>query len=415
MNSFYIGNYAIDGDIIEKILWAIAILAITWILATVAKWAAAKMVDRISLLQTKTSSGETVGLSIGKIVSLLVWLFGIVAILQVFRLDNVIGPIDTMLRDITDFLPNLLGAGLFFFVGLIIARIVRQLIETTLATVDLDKWAARGGVTEVTGSSTISKTIANVVFALIMIVVAIGALGVLQVEAISGPATEILQNVAAAIPRVFGAAILLGLSFFLGRWAADLMKQILANMGADQAIASVGILPSSLPVSSLVGRIAQLAIVLFGAIAATRLLAFPELTAILNEILDLGGRVVFGSVIIAVGVLLANLISNLVASTTGENGLISTMLKYLIIAVATFMGLTHMQIGEQIVIIAFSGFVFAAAVASAIAFGLGGREAAARQLKKMQDAADARPAISSDPAPKTPSAKAAEENKAPEA
>jgi len=115
---------------------------------------------------------NTIGQSLGKIVSLLVWLFGIIAVLQYLKLTEVITPIQTLLNDIMGVIPNLLGAGIFFFVGLVIARIFRQLLETILSTVNLDKWAARGGVTEVTGSSTLSKTISKVVFARIMILVA---------------------------------------------------------------------------------------------------------------------------------------------------------------------------------------------------------------------------------------------------
>ena len=48
---------------------------------------------------------------------------------------------------------------------MMVARIVRDLVVTTLQTVDFDKWANRGGVDNVTGNSPISKTIGTIVYA----------------------------------------------------------------------------------------------------------------------------------------------------------------------------------------------------------------------------------------------------------
>ena len=47
---------------------------------------------------------------------------------------------------------------LVFFIGLMVARIVRDIIVTALRTVDFDKWANRGGVDTVTGNTAISTT-----------------------------------------------------------------------------------------------------------------------------------------------------------------------------------------------------------------------------------------------------------------
>lgn len=401
VESYQIGGMGIDMQLIKNIGIAIIILLATWILANMAKWAAAKMVDNIGFLQKTNTEGESIGMSIGKIVSLLVWLFGIVGILQVMNLEGVIRPLENMLSQITGYLPNILGAGIFFFFGLIVARIARQILETFLATVNLDGWIAKAKAMDMDGdgetgeapvetinANALGKTLANALFALIMIVVSISALTALKIEAISAPAISILESLAFAIPKIFGACLILAIVYFIARWIGGLIRDIMKNMGADAAVSALGILPGNVKLSSAVSNIVKTIIILFGAIAATRILAFPELTEILNQILELGGRVIFGSIVIGAGILLANFISNIIAKSTGEKGLVVSMLRFLIIAVATFMGLTFMEIGEQIVIIAFSGFVFAAAVATALAFGLGGREAAARQLKKMQDEAD---------------------------
>ncbi len=388
----------------EKILIALAILAVTWILARLAKWAFSKLVDNIKFLQRDTSSGKSVGESLGTIASLLIWLFGLLAVLQLFDLGEVSSPVQTLLTNIMDFIPNLIGAAVIFFVGLIIARILRDLTVTALQTVDFDKWANRGGVDSVTGNSTISKTIGTIVFVLVIIPVSIMALEALDLQTVSQPASEMLQIILDAIPNIIGAAIILGLGYLISRFAVQILKEVLPGLGVDRAVGSMDVLPAGATVSGIVARVAQIAIMLFAAIAATRLLGFPELTAILDQVLELGGQVIFGAVVIAFGFLIANLLGRMMADT-GENNLASTIVRYATILLFTFMGLRFMGVGEEIVDMAFGALVIGGAVAGALAFGLGGRNAAGRLLDRLQDKAEseaAKPAAS--PTPVTPPA-----------
>ncbi len=389
MNPFS-SDYVIDWELARmwglKLAIVLVILIITWALAKGAKWAFAKLVDRIPMLQRSTGSGESVGASLGTIVSLLIWLLGLIAILQRLGLDNVIRPLQTLLNQIMGFIPNIVGAGVILFVGLVVARIARQLVQTTLSTVNLDGWAARGGVDKVIGNNTISKTIATVCYVLIIIPIAIAALQALKISAISDPATDVLQTVLSAIPLILGAAILLGIAFLIGRWVSELIEELLPDLGFDQAVKGLGILPSGTAPSKIVSNIVMTAIMLFFAIAATRLLNFGELSNILNSLLDTGTSVIFGSVIIAVGFFLANLFANLIKNSTDSGTMGPAIVRYATIGLFVAIGLNQMGIGGPIVEMAFGAIVVAASVAGALAFGLGGRDAAARVLERMNDA-----------------------------
>jgi hypothetical protein len=380
-----IGNYRFDQelamDIGEKLLWALLILVVTWVLARAAKWAFAKLVDNVGFFRRATGSGQSLGESLGKIVSLFIWLFGLLVILTVLGLGNVAGPIDTLLDNVMAFLPRLIAAGLLFFIGLMVARIVRDLIVTTLQTLDFDKWANRGGVESVTGNTTISNTIGALAYGVIVILVAILALDVLDLESVSEPASEMLRLIFNAIPRILGAAALLAIGYVISRFAVQLLREVLGGMGVDRAIGATELLPDNTTATDLIARVAQIAIVLFFAIAATRLLGFPELTAILDQVLELAGRVVFGAVVILVGFLIARLLVRMI-SGAGEETLAATIIKWATILVFTFMGLSFMQVGDEIVRIFFSALVVGGAVAAALAFGLGGREWAGRKLEQ---------------------------------
>lgn len=383
-----IGNYQFDPElayaIAEKVVYAVVILVATYFLAKAAKWTFAKLVDKVPLLQRGSGSGDSIGMSLGKIVSLLIWLFGLVGVLSVLDLDNVTTPLTTLLNAVMGFIPNLVGAALIFFIGHMIAKVVRDLVVTALQTVDFDKWANKGGVDNVTGNSAISKTIGVIVYVLIIIPVAIAAIDTLGIEAVSGPATDMLHLILAAIPSILVAAILLGIGYVVANFAGAILKDILNGLGVDRSVSAMEILPDGTSATNVISRIVQVAILLFAAIGATRALGFPELTAILDAVLGLGGKVIFGGVVIVVGFLIANLLARLVGGAS-QGALAGSVVKWVTVILFTFMGLEFMGVGDDIVRLAFGALVVGGAVAGALAFGLGGRDWASRQLSKWEN------------------------------
>ena len=117
-----------------KVLIALLILIATWIVARAVKWVIQKAIDRTPALRKHTTGkpGETVGHQLGTIAKLIIWLVGIMAALNFLQIGQILAPINTLTLDIFSYLDNLLGAGIIFFIGLIVARIVRQLVETVL-------------------------------------------------------------------------------------------------------------------------------------------------------------------------------------------------------------------------------------------------------------------------------------------
>ncbi|WP_422343469.1 mechanosensitive ion channel [Parasphingorhabdus sp.] len=387
MDGLRIGNYALDTELMmewgEKLGIAIIILGLTWFVAKGAKWAFAKLVDNITFLQRDTGSGDSIGMSLGKIVSLLIWLFGLIAVLSTFGLNSVIEPLQTLLDDVMGFIPNIIGAGIIFFVGSIVANIVKQIVETAMMTVNLDKWANKAGAEEVTGNSTISKTIGTIVYVLIIIPIAILALDALNMSSITSPATALLDTIFTSIPLVIGAAILLGIAYLIARWVGGLIEEVLPGLGVDRSVNALGILPEKTTVSSVVSKVVIIAIMLFAAIAATRMLQFPELTNILNEVLALGGKVIFGGVIIGLGFMIANILARIVGGAS-EGSMGSQIVKYATIVLFVAMGLKYMGLADSIINMAFGALVIGGGVAAALAFGLGGRDAAAKTLEDLR-------------------------------
>jgi hypothetical protein len=181
----------------ERIGIALVILIVTWLVARLVKLALTKLVGNVGFLQREGADGKSLGEALGQIASLLIWLLGLIAILQVFRLDQVLSPIQGMLNNLMAYLPNVIGAGFVFFIGYVIAKIARQLTQTSLDTAGLDRGVAKladrqtgrasaAGETTVPGEvgsapaasdmgtrgsarTSLSSVIANLVFAVILI------------------------------------------------------------------------------------------------------------------------------------------------------------------------------------------------------------------------------------------------------
>lgn len=388
-----------------KILIALLILVVTWIVARAVKWALQKAISRTPALQKHTPGNEqeTIGHQIGTIAKLIIWLVGIMAALTYLGIGQILAPINQLTSQIFEFLPRLIGAGLIFFIGLIVARIVRKLTETVLVAANIDGLLARAGIGDTAGTvrtdpesvppgttpgatrTTLARAAGILVFALIIIPVAIAALQVLGIEAISEPAINMLNDILAAIPRVLTAALWLGIAYIAARFIKTIIEGILPSTGFDDAVRSVGIVPADANPSRIVANIAFIAVMLAAAIEAAKQLGGGTVAIFLAQITELGGKVIFGTLIIVTGIFLARIIARLVGSSTGEDGYAQTLVRFSIIALFTAIGLTFMGLADQIVILAFGLILGSAAVAVALAFGLGGRDAAGRMLERYVD------------------------------
>lgn len=422
-------NFLEDIDwagLLGKAAAALAILVVTWIVAMVVKSLFTKLSNKIPALQRAGADGTSIGSTIGSVGSLIVWMLGLVAILQVLGLSQVLTPIQGMVDGVLGFLPNLIGAGIVFFVGAMLAKVVRQLVQTALTAMPFDKWLKTAGskASSLPGApatasagppppppgqpaapqahgqpqppagygavpggqsagSSIPKTLATIVYALIMIVVTIAALQILGIESISRPAEQMLQSIFDAVPLIVAAGLMLALGIFIARFAGDIIEQILDGVGVDRQLAQLDVLPADTRVVPVVAKVAQIAIVLFFAVMAAQLLNFPQITTFLSEVLELGGKVIFGAAIIAAGFFVANLLARMLS------GVGATIVKYATIVLFVAMGLKYMGIADSIIELGFGALVVGGAAAAALAFGLGGRDAAARQLDRLSAKAEA--------------------------
>ena len=382
-----------------RIAAAVIIVLIAWVVAKVIKSVLAKALDRLPLAAKQNqgaAEGSTVGARLGAVAYWLILLFGVVAALNVLQLDQVVAPLNTMLTNFLSYVPNVVGAGLIFFVGFIVASLARRVVTSALQAANLDRYLSKVGLS---GAGGLASAAGTLVFVLIIVPVTIAALQALKVEAISTPAIAVLTTILNAIPNVVAAGIVLAIGLLIGRWIGGVAERLLPATGIDRLLGSVrqlssydskldgeaGLPPSPTATSErptaskIVGGVVTFAVVAFSAIEAARLLHFAALAIILAQVVALAGRVILGAVIIAVGVVIADVLANAIGRSMSDGDkFAASLVKWATIALATAMGLRSMGIADEIVILAFGLILGSAAVAGALAFGLGARDAAGR-------------------------------------
>ncbi|MBD1829288.1 mechanosensitive ion channel [Microcoleus vaginatus GB1-A2] len=400
---------------LPKLAGALIWLGIAWVLATVAKMAVSRAMrtfsvdERLNQEVGATPSERPLLLS-DTVANALYWfifLLFLPLILDSLEMQQALLPVNNLLNQILAAIPKILEAVVIGFVGWLLAMVVRRIVTNLLAAAGADSVGARFGISRTSGGQSLSWIVGTIVYVLILIPTAIAALNALDIQAISQPAIAMLNTILGALPNIFTAALILAVAYILGRWISDLVTNILTGIGFNNVFSWLGVqqpkqrlrlpqssidpeatilqepeLPARTP-SEFVGIVVQVGIMLFAVVAATDVLGIPALTAIVSGIVLVAGRVLAGLVVFAIGLYLANLAFSLIASSgTRQARLLGQTARIAIIAFVSALALQQMGIGSDIVNLAFGLLLGAIAVGIALAFGLGGREIAADQIRE---------------------------------
>lgn len=401
---------------LPKLAGALIWLGIAWVLATVAKMAVSRAMRAFSVderlnQEVGTVPSERPLLLSDTVANALYWfifLLFLPLILDSLEMQQALLPVNNLLNQILAAIPKILEAVLIGFIGWLLAMVVRRIVTNLLAAAGADNLGARFGISRTSGGQSLSWIVGTIVYVLILIPTAIAALNALDIQAISQPAIGMLNDILGAVPKIFTAALILALAYILGRWVGDLVTNILTGIGFNNVFSWLGVQPPKqslrLPPSSIdpeatilqepelpartpsefVGIVVQVGILLFAVVAATDVLQIPALTAIISGIVLVAGRVLAGLVVFAIGLYLANLAFSLIASSgTRQARLLGQAARIAIIAFVSALALQQMGIGSDIVNLAFGLLLGAIAVGIALAFGLGGREIAADQIREL--------------------------------
>lgn len=375
-------------DFLPNILAAGVLLVIGWILMRLVRAVATTAGNSLGIDQRLSQygalkDGERVSVteSIATALGWLVFLFFIPAALDALNLQGLLEPVQGMFDQILGFIPNIIGAVIIGVIGWFIARILRQIVTNLLAATGVDALGERLGLGITTS---LSNLLGTVVYTLVLIPTLITALDTLSIDAISGPATAMLNTVLQAIPAVFGAILVLGISYFIGRLVSNLIVDLLTGIGFNRLPGLLGLsMGGERTPAQFVGYIVIVLVMLFASVEAAGLLGFEMVAGLVTTFIGFASQVLVGLVIFAFGLYFANLAHGLVMGAGGSQASFSAAIARLAILVfAGAMALRQMGLADDIVNLAFGIMLGSLGIAVALAFGLGSREIAGREMDR---------------------------------
>lgn len=199
-----------------------------------------------------------------------------------------------------------------------------------------------------------------------------------------------LDELIAFLPRLVGFLIILLIGWLIARAVKALLVKGLQGIGVDRALSggSAGpyvdrVMPDARP-SELIGTIAFWFLFLGALAIAVSQLGIEALDNFLQAIAAYLPNVVVAILIFVVAGALAAAVSGLVSRTLGDTAtgkIAGSAAPVLIMGIATFMILDQLNIAPAIVEITYIALLGSVALGMAIAFGLGGRDVAARLLE----------------------------------
>jgi uncharacterized membrane protein len=304
-------------------------------------------------------------------------IFVLMVVLQYFGFTDVLAPLKDMIVELAGAVPNVIGAGIIVYAGWIIAQIVSELAGIALAKFD-DKLA------EKTGNKDLKLSSFGRAFVLITILlpITVSALGVLNIPAISEPASAMIEELMAAVPNIIGAGIIILVVYVVTKFVISMLIGLLEGMQINklpEKLGAQGMFTETFTVTRLVSATIMFFSMLAAAIAAVNVLGIEIISIIFAKIIEFGGGILVGSVILLIGNYLSTLAHSKLSATSTPG--IANIARIAILGLILAMGLKAMGLADSIVYMAFGFTIGSVAIAFALAFGLGGRDAA----KKVAD------------------------------
>jgi len=379
------------ADLVRQIIGYLPRLAagtilalVAWLLATLIRSVVNKILSSTSLddMLSKEAGMEPMSKTVANVLFWLVILLFIPSILAAYELRGLLEPVQLMLAKLLAMVPNIVGASIIGFVGWLLAKVLRGLVTNLLAAAGADKIGGQIGLAD---TVKISRVAGTIIFIFVFIPSLIAALDALQIDAISRPASDMLQKFLTAVPNIVAATLILVITWYVAKFASGLLTRLLASLGADTLPQKVGFkaaFSGNLKPSTLVGGIVLFFAMLFATVEAANRLEFHQVRDVVTMFIKFGGDVLLGGAILVIGFWLASLVYEAIDKASGENTTgLARVARIAILGLVIAMGLRAMGIADDIVNLAFGLTLGAIAVAFALSFGLGGREAAGKQME----------------------------------
>ncbi|MFE0441773.1 mechanosensitive ion channel [Aerococcus sp. NPDC058936] len=388
------GLWASLAASIPAVIGGILLILVAWIVAVLVKKAVSKGLRAVGLpsrfvkwnvAETEDQAETTID-TIAQILYYIVWVLFLPGIFDTFGLTSIATPIRDMTSNALAFLPSIVGAIIIMIVAVVVARLVKQLVYSLVKTVNIDKYVAKftGNKTaDGQTADTIANVLSYVAYIVVFIPIAVVALETLGISSIATPIIGVLNSIAAAIPNILVAVILLGVGFAIAKVIGDLVQNLLEGTGLNNLFnRETGAATKNINVSEIIGQVVAVVIGLFFTVEALNVLNLAILNTVGAAIIAYLPNVLIALIILGLGIFGGRFVGDLVNKAT-QSKWVGEIIKGVFVVFSVFMALDQLNFANNIVNMAFLFIIGGLSVAFALSFGLGGRDFAKKQLEKL--------------------------------
>ncbi len=338
MESFVQSFVAMLGVWIPKIIAALLILLIGWLIARLVAGLVRRLLKWMKLDERLAKGMQGAGekpLSLEEIiVKIIYWviiLLVILAALNALGFTAITALFGSMFAVVFAYLPRFLYAAGIAVVAWIVARILKALVTRVLHTAGADK-----KVTEPAGmeEAPISAAIGEAVYWLVWLLFLPAILSVLGLTGILLPIQSMITDILAFLPRLAAAAVLLVIGLFVARILQRILSSALHALGLDALSDRVGLgqYLGKGNLSGLLGLVVYVIVLIPIIIAALNVLGLTYLAQpmadMLTQVLLAIPKIFLAIVVLFVAYMIARVIADLVTrllTNAGFDKLVSRM------------------------------------------------------------------------------------------
>ena len=326
-------------NIVARLLGALAILLVGWLIASLVSKAVRSLLKRTEvdnrlagmIAGGRNQSDLKIENLIGAIFFWIIMILAVVAALNALNLQTVSTPLNAFLNQIFGFLPRLGSAAVLIAIAWVVATLVKAIVVRTAQSFSLDERLAEQAPTDPMSPSPflLSETLGNALYWFVFLFFLPLVLGVLDLQGPLQPVQNLLDQILSALPNILKAVLIGVVGWFVARIVRGIVTNLLSASGADQIGARFGLSRSTggQSLSWLIGTIVYVLILIPAATAALDALAIPAIsnpaTAMLNQILSALPKIFTAALILAIayviGKFVADLVTNLLAGIGFNN------------------------------------------------------------------------------------------------
>lgn len=204
-------------------------------------------------------------------------------------------------------------------------------------------------------------------------------------QSLLGAMSALWAPIAAFIPRLFGALLVVAIGFIVAKLLDALLSKVLAKVGLDRLVAGTGVTKLlaragiRVPVSALIGRIVYWFVLLIFLVSAAESLGLARVSAVLDMLTLYVPKVFGAALVLLAGVLLAQLVNGLVRGAAEGVGLeyaggLGRIAQGLVIIISISVAIGQLEVKTELLNYVIAIALISVGLAVALALGLGSRE-----------------------------------------